>query len=243
MVITRKRLYEIIAIADDKDSLGRLYDNLMVVIILLSLVPLMFRERNNFLIILDKVTVFLLITDYILRFYTADYMFSQKSVWSFIRYPFAPSSIINLLAILPSVTYLNNAFGVFRLFRVFRVFRMVKLLNYSKSVTIVINVFKKEKQALITVASLAVIYIFTSALVLYNVEPETFKHFFEAIYWATITLTTVGYGDITPLTTVGRLVTMFSSLFGLAVIALPTVIFTAGYLNEVDAFHNKDKEQ
>ena len=77
-----------------------------------------------------------------------------------------------------------------------------------------------------------------SALVIYNVEPESFGSFFDAIYWATVSLTTVGYGDIYPVTTIGRIVTMTSSIFGIAIIALPSGVITAGYLSEV----NKENE-
>ncbi len=84
---------------------------------------------------------------------------------------------------------------------------------------------------------MAVAYILISALVIYNVEPESFETFFDAIYWATISLTTVGYGDIYPITTIGRIVTMISSAFGIAIIALPSGVITAGYLEEI----SKDK--
>ncbi|MEE1023645.1 MAG: potassium channel family protein [Acutalibacteraceae bacterium] len=81
---------------------------------------------------------------------------------------------------------------------------------------------------------MAVAYILVSALVIYNVEPESFETFFDAIYWATISLTTVGYGDIYPVTTIGRIVTMISSAFGIAIIALPSGVITAGYLAEIN---------
>jgi voltage-gated potassium channel len=81
---------------------------------------------------------------------------------------------------------------------------------------------------------MAISYIFVSALIIYNVEPETFETFFDAIYWATISLTTVGYGDIHPVTTLGRLVAMLSSIFGIAIIALPSGVFAAGYLSELN---------
>lgn len=76
-------------------------------------------------------------------------------------------------------------------------------------------------------------YIFISAIVIYNVEPDSFNTFFDAFYWATISLTTVGYGDIYPVTPIGRCVTMISSLIGIAIIALPSSVITAGYLEEV----------
>ena len=80
----------------------------------------------------------------------------------------------------------------------------------------------------------AIAYILVSALVIYNVEPESFATFFDAIYWATISLTTVGYGDIYPVTTIGRIVTMISSVFGIAIIALPSGVITASYLDEIN---------
>jgi voltage-gated potassium channel len=98
-------------------------------------------------------------------------------------------------------------------------------------------VFKKQKKVLSAVATMAVSYILISALVIYNVEPESFNTFFDAIYWATISLTTVGYGDIYPITAIGRAVTMVSSIFGIAIIALPSGVITAGYIEE---FNNKD---
>ena len=88
--------------------------------------------------------------------------------------------------------------------------------------------------ATILVATMSVAYILVSALVIYNIEPESFETFFDAIYWATISLTTVGYGDIYPITTVGRVVTMVSSILGIAIIALPSGVITAGYLDEIN---------
>ena len=87
---------------------------------------------------------------------------------------------------------------------------------------------------LIAVCILAIAYIVISALVVFNVEPESFDNFFEAIYWATVSLTTVGYGDIYPVTSVGRVITMISSVFGIAVVALPAGIITAGYMKELE---------
>lgn len=81
---------------------------------------------------------------------------------------------------------------------------------------------------------MAIAYIVVSALVIFNVEPDSFETFFDAIYWATVSLTTVGYGDIYPVSTIGRIVTMISSVFGIAIIALPSGIITGGYLNEIN---------
>ena len=84
-------------------------------------------------------------------------------------------------------------------------------------------------------------YILIAALVIFNLEPDTFKNFFEAICWATVSLTTAGYGDIYPTSPIGRVFTMISSLLGIAIVALPAGIITAGYMKEVDE-KNNDRE-
>ena len=145
-------------------------------------------------------------------------------------------AIVDLVSILPTITVLSSGLRLLRLFRLFRtlkVFRTFKIFRYSKSFEIIVNVFRKQKKVLSAVATMAVAYILISALVIYNIEPESFETFFDAIYWATISLTTVGYGDIYPVTTIGRIVTMVSSIFGIAIIALPSGVITAGYLTEV----------
>jgi voltage-gated potassium channel len=146
-------------------------------------------------------------------------------------------AIVDLLSILPSLTLLNNGFKLFklfRLFRTFRVFRVFKTFRYSKNIKIISSVLHNSKESLIAVGTLAGAYILISALVIFNVEPESFETFFDAIYWATVSLTTVGYGDIYPVTTVGRVVTMLSSILGIAIIALPAGIITAGYMQEIE---------
>lgn len=72
-----------------------------------------------------------------------------------------------------------------------------------------------------------------SALIMFNVEPDTFYTFFDAVYWATISLTTIGYGDIIPTTSIGRLITILSAFIGIAIIALPSGIITAGIMSEI----------
>lgn len=151
-------------------------------------------------------------------------------------YPFTPMAILDLLTILASVSVLNSGFKVlklFRLLRTFRVLRVFKAFRYSKNVAIILDVFKKQKEALTVVGVLAVGYIFVTALIIFNVEPDTFPTFFDAIYWATISLTTVGYGDIYAVSNVGKILTMISSLLGIAIVALPAGIVTAGYMEAI----------
>ena len=123
-----------------------------------------------------------------------------------------------------------------------RVFRVFKVVRYSKSLQLISQVFKKQKKPLLTVVALAAGYVLISALVVFNVEPDSFHSFFDAVYWATVSLTTMGYGDIYPVTTIGRIVTMGSSIFGIAIIALPSGIITAGYMEALQE-ERKNKEK
>jgi voltage-gated potassium channel len=235
----RKRLYSIIEPTDNGDKFSSIYDFIMMMTIIISIVPLAFKETNIIFQWIDYITVSIFIIDYLLRLITADYKI-RKSVVSFFVYPITPMAVIDLLSILPSISVLNSGFRLLKLFRLLRtlkVLRAFKFLRYSKSFDIIASVFKRQKKVLSAVATMAIAYILISALVIYNVEPESFETFFDAIYWATISLTTVGYGDIYPITTIGRIVTMISSAFGIAIIALPSGVITAGYLDEI----NKDK--
>lgn len=236
----RKRLFEIIEIANENDKLSKLYDCCMMVVIIISIIPLAFRGESSIMNYIDKFTVVIFIIDYILRLSTADLKL-KKGKSSFFFYPFTPMAIVDLISILPSITVLNGSlrlFKIFRLFRTFRVFRVFKAVRYSKSIGIIINVFKKQKESLFVVSGLAIGYILISALIVYNVEPETFPGFFDAIYWATVSLTTVGYGDIYAVSVPGKIITMLSAIFGIAIVALPAGIITAGYMDEI----NKNKE-
>lgn len=238
----RKRIYEVIESSNGHDCISTVYDFFMMATILISIIPLAFKETNILFQVFDHSTVAVFILDYLLRLLTADYKLKGKKGWAFVLYPFTPMALIDLLSILPSLTILSGGFKLLRLIRLIRTFRVLrafKFLRYSKSVRIIVDVFKKQKNVLITVAALAAAYILISALVIFNVEPESFGSFFDAIYWATVSLTTVGYGDIYPVTTIGRIVTMLSSIFGIAVIALPSGVITAGYLSEIEKNESK----
>lgn len=238
----RKRLFEVIEASKDGDTLSSIYDTVILVTVIVSLVPLAFKDQTSVFSAIDKVSVSIFIVDYLLRWSTADYKFGRNGLVPFIRYPFTFMAIVDLVSILPSITLMSSAFKVFRVFRMLkvmrvfrtmRVFRVFKAARYSRSMDIIANVIKNSKEALAAVGTLAVLYVLISALIVFNIEPDTFGNFFEAIYWATVSLTTVGYGDIYPVTATGKFVAMLSSVFGIAIVALPSGIITAGYMDEL----------
>lgn len=229
----RKKIYNIL-------NQNAIYDTFMFTVIIMSIIPLAFVKQQSWMTLIDRITVIIFIVDYILRWFVADKLSNKLN--KFILYPLTPMAIIDLLSILPSITLLNSSFKllkIFRLFRFLRLLKILKLVRYSKSITMICNVFKKQKETFITILVMAITYILVSALVIINVEPETFPTYFDALYWATISLTTVGYGDVYAVTTIGKIITMISSFLGIAVVALPAGIITSGLMDELSKSHDE----
>ncbi len=183
----RKRIFEIIEKAENGDRVSAVYDFAMIFFIVLSLIPLAFKSTTALWIATDTLCVIVFIIDYILRWLTADYKYDDRSVSSFVKYPFSMMAIIDLLSILPSLTLVNNGFKVLRLLRMLRamrVLRIFKTVRYSNNFRVLNNVMRASKNSLMAVCILAVGYILASALVIFNVEPDSFNNFFEAVYWA-----------------------------------------------------------
>ena len=232
----RKRIFEIIEKSKDGDRLSHIYDLFMIAVIVLSLIPLAFKEDSGFLVVVDKIALVIFLIDYFLRWATADYKFGKHSVKSFLKYPLSFMAVIDLVSILPSLSIISKGFKVLRILRMIRALRVLRVfkgLRYSNNLRIIANVMKNSRKSLIAVFSLALGYIVISALIIFNVEPDSFDSFFDAVYWATVSLTTVGYGDIYPVSVLGRVIAMLSSILGIAIVALPAGIITAGYMKEI----------
>lgn len=243
----RRRLFEIIEKGQKGDRLSTVYDIVMLFAIVVSIIPLMFFEELKWFKYVEVVTVVIFVIDYLLRWITADFKMEKKG-WAFVLYPFTPMAIIDLLSILPGFNVLGQGFKIFRVTRLLKILRLFKFLRYSDKIALFMRVLKKEQNVLLSVLAIAVFYVFLTALIMFNVEPHinpntgaiTFSDFFDALYWATVTLTTVGYGDLCPVTDIGRCVSMLSSLFGVAIIALPSGVITASYLDELRALKKND---
>lgn len=240
MTISRRRLFEIIEKGKQDDKVSLMYDGIMLVTIVASIVPLTFVHTYPVFTYIEYVTLVIFIIDYLLRWFTADIKL-RKGKASFLMYPVSAMAIVDLLSILPGLNILNSGFKIFRLTRLFKIIRIFKFLRYSDKIAIFARVLKKEQSVLFSALIIAVFYVVVTALVMFNAEPHinpetgvaTFSSFFDALYWATVTLTTVGYGDLCPVTDIGRFVSMLSSLFGVAIIALPSGVITASYLDEL----------
>ncbi len=230
----RTRIYEIVSRPKRGDNASCLYDLFIVVIALFSIAPALFHSQNIgvdaqlILNTIDVVTVYILSFDYLLNWMTYDIARGKRGKWTeFLKYPFTFEAIINLLSILPTLNLLPSGFLFLRALRIIRLFR------YSRQLTVIVNVFIHERKTLGSVFMLAIAYIFATALIMFTFEPETFDNFMDAVYWATITLTTIGFGDITPTSDLGHILTTLTSIFGIFIFALPAGIMTGGFLQQL----------
>ena len=244
----RDRIYRLVEPHNKESYASRVYDIVMLVAIVIGILPLMFRQQIKLFWYFDLISGVCFIVDYLLRWVTAD-MDSKRNKWTaFAIYPFTPMAIIDLLSILPVFNLLTPTFKVVRVSRLLKILRIFKVIRYFEPLEIIMAVVRKQSKILCTVLSLAVFYIFITALIMFNAEedinPETGKYlfdtFFDAFYWAACTLTTVGYGDLYPISDTGRTISIISSMVGIAIIALPSGIITAGYMDELK--NRREKE-
>lgn len=233
-----------------ENTLSIVYAWSLLIAIILGLIPLMSHKESLLFLCFDIISCLWFIVDYILRWMTCGIR-SGKNHWTqYVTYPFTPMAIIDLLSILPTISLLDPTFKVTRIARLMKMLRIVKIIRYVESLDIILVVIKKQQKFLYAVLSLALFYVFITALIMFNAEVEInpvtgedlFHNFFDAFYWAACTLTTVGYGDIVPVSDIGRIISIISSLVGIAVIALPSGIITAGYMDELRERIKKEEE-
>lgn len=235
----RKKLSDILNVWTGASIWCRVYDVVMILAIVMGLLPLAFHEKYYFFHYTDIVVVTIFITDYILRWITADFRI-KKGKWSFLIYPVTFFALIDLICILPLFTDFGLGVRFAMLLRLVYTLRFIKFIRYSKSIMILANVFKKYGYILASIFFIMIIYLLLAALVIFNVEPDTFPNFFEALYWSVVTMVTVGYGDITPVTVGGRIVAMISSIIGIIIFALPSGFIAAAFVKELSKYREKE---
>lgn len=242
--IGRKRLFEIIEPAEPGDKVSKIYDNVMLTAIICSLIPLVYHKPSMLLTVLDIAACALFIFDYAARWYCAGLNSGWEGKKAYIFHPMSPMAVIDLLSILPTLVLISPAFKVLRVSRMFKLLRLFRALRYYEPLVVLAAVIKKEAKTLATVVLFAMVYIFVCALVMYNIESNPgFENFWDALYWSCSTLTTVGYGDIYPVTDIGRAFSMVSALVGIALVALPSCIITTGYIEELRKLREEGKEE
>ena len=230
--------------------LSQVYDSLMLVAIILGTIPLLFRDYRPVFLYFDIFSGVIYMLDYLFRWTTCD-LRSDKPKWkAFLLYPFTPMAILDLLSILPTFELVSSSYKLAKSARLLKIFRFTKIIHYIGSLEIFVKVIKKQWKLLLAVALVALFDIFITAIIMFQSEQEidpvtgenVFKTFYDAFYWAAITLTTVGYGDLHPVSDVGKTLSIISSLVGIGVIAMPSSIITAGYMQELNRRLKEEEE-
>lgn len=242
----RLRTWQIVEVAEPGDRTSWLFDvairaliALNVLAVVLETVPEVYAVAGTWLRMFDLLSVGVFTVEYVARVWscTADPRFegTVRGRWRFVRTPLA---LVDLLAILP---FWLPAAGVdlriLRGVRLFRLFRILKIARYSRSLRMFGRVFRDQKEELfLTLALVSFLVVFASAL-LYFVEnpaqPDVFSSVPAAMWWGIVTLTTVGYGDVYPITTLGRILGGIFALCAVLLIALPTAILGAAFVSEL----------
>lgn len=242
----RKRLFHIIEVGSDFDFHSRLYDYENAAAILLNLVAtilLTFEEirvpYENILNFIIQLTVLFFVQDYIFRLWTAKFQYEPYSEGkAILKYATSVNGLIDLFSFLPEClpVFIPGGTIAFRMLRIIRIFRLFRLNYYFDSLSVITAVLKNRKQQLISSVFIIVVLMIASSLCMYSLEhdaqPEVFENAFSGIWWATSTLLTVGYGDIYPITTLGKILGIFITFLGVGVVAIPTGIISAGFVEQ-----------
>ena len=239
----KRRVFEIVDKAEDGDWASKLFDGSIMVLIALSILSIILEsfpdinaKYRSVFQVFEAISVVIFTIEYLLRIWTADLLYPDAK-YPRLKYLFSFMAIIDLLAILPFYLPFFSAdlryLRIMRLFRLARLLRIFKLGRYSDALQTIIGVIKSSKPQLIMSVVVCFFIILLSAIVMYTVEypvqPEKFPNVIASLWWALCTLTTVGYGDVYPVTVVGRIFASVISLVGIGIIAIPTGIIAAGF--------------
>jgi len=242
----RKRLCEIIEVGNDYDLPSRLYDivnALAIIINLAASILYTFDEiRGRYgapLLTVETVTVLFFAIDYCLRLWTAPALRPKlPSFRAVIKYALSFSGLVDLLSFLPYYLPIFFPAGAvaFRMFRVVRIFRLFRINAYYDSLNVITEVIASKRQQLISSVFIILVLMLASSLCMYSLEheaqPEVFANAFSGIWWSVSTLLTVGYGDIYPITNLGKFFAICISFLGVGMVAIPTGIISAGFVDQ-----------
>lgn len=184
---------------------------------------------------MEAVTVFIFCIEYALRIWTANYLYPGMSKSrATIRFLVSFDGIVDLLTIIPA--FFLSGFVIFRMLRVARIFHLFRLNAKYDSFNVITTVLYEKRNQIISSVFIVLILMLASSLCMYSVEhdaqPEVFRNAFSGIWWSMSTLLTVGYGDIYPITTLGRVMAICIAYLGVGAVALPTGIISAGFVEQ-----------
>lgn len=242
----RKRLFEILEVGNDLDYVSRAYDYVNAISIIVNLVasimytyPQMWEQYGTVLHLIEEVTIVFFGIDYILRVCTARFLYPEETEpRAIFKYIFSFTGIVDLLSFMPYYLpfFFPTGTVAFRMIRIVRIFRLFRINAYHDSLSIITAVIKGKSQQLISSVFIILILMIASSLCMYSLEnkaqPDVFTNAFSGIWWAASTLLTVGYGDIYPITTMGKIFGIIISFLGVGMVAIPTGIISAGFVDQ-----------
>lgn len=234
----RKRLYEIIETSEDTDKAGRVYDMVNLAAILIGLlvsILLTFDIRGKAVLSgAESLVAVFFLADYLLRVATAQYKYPDISECkAVLKYVLSVVGLIDLFSFLPF--FLQGAVA-FRMLRVVRILRLFRINTYYDSLNIITTVISSKRQQLLSSVFIILVLMLGASLCVYNLEheaqPDVFENAFSGMWWAVATMLTVGYGDIYPITTAGKVFSIVITFLGVGMVAVPTGILSAGFVEQ-----------
>ena len=237
----KEKIFNIIQIGDKSNKISRAFD-IFITIIIVGNIIVTFLETFDQLAyfsglfkIVEIVTVFVFCVEYILRIWTANYLYPEVTA-GHARFKFLISfdGIVDLLTIIPA--FFLSGFVIFRMLRVARIFHLFRLNAKYDSFNVITTVLYEKRNQIISSVFIVLILMLASSLCMYSVEheaqPAVFRNAFSGIWWSMSTLLTVGYGDIYPITTLGRIMAICIAYLGVGAVAIPTGIISAGFVEQ-----------
>lgn len=242
----RRRLCQIVEVGSADDFVSRGYDFLGTLILLINVavtVLYTFNEMElkygSMLLMIEAITIAFFAVDYILRLISVQFLYPDLSeLQALKKYIFSFSGLVDLFSFLPYYLpiFFPSGTTVFRMFRVVRIFRLFQITAYYDSLNVIAEVISSKKQQLLSSVFTILVLMMASSLCMYSLEneaqPDVFSNAFSGMWWAVSTLLTVGYGDIYPVTTWGKIFSIFITFLGVGMVAIPTGIISAGFVDQ-----------
>lgn len=237
----KKRIFDIIQIGSREDLPSRAFDIFIVIVILLNILTLIletFTELEEYMTlfkVVEAVTIMIFCVEYVLRIWTAEYLYPKLSKKkAVLRFLISYDGIVDLLTILPF--FFLSGFAVFRLLRVVRIFHLFRINAHDDSFSVITRVLMDKKNQIFSSVFIILVLMLASSLCMYSVEqtaqPEAFENALSGLWWTVATIFTVGYGDIYPITFLGRFLAVVITFLGVGAVAIPTGIISAGFVEQ-----------
>ena len=242
----RAKIFNMVSVGVIDEPINRFYDGISIIALLLNLFCAfavtfdnMMERYGTLLLTVEAVTTFFFAVDYVLRLVSSKELFPHETdAKAALKYALSFSGVIDLLSFLPYYlpVFFPAGTAVFKMFRIARILRLFRINSYYDQLNVITEVLSRKKQQLMASVFIIVILMMAASLCMYSVEheaqPRVFQNAFSGIWWSASTLLTVGYGDIYPVTTLGKILGIVIAFLGVGMVAIPTGIISAGFVEQ-----------